>query len=199
MVRAAERCALGSCEEAALLKNAVIELNTWLESREPLPLWLPSMDLEATLTVPRRQLLRLSGNQSKHNLARLTKISRLIREMLKEHGHVVPAEAIPLALEDFKETLNENFFLYHATWIVELLNEVRWGIHEYLLPTFTACYEPPPHADAPYRYTFPVEVVQPLAQEWFWRLMNLVRRGPNVARFLTPSFLKRPKRSTLGA
>ena len=193
VLQASERCALGSSEGAAHLKGVTSELSDWLNASAALALWMPTLDVDVTLDVPRRQLLRVSGNQAKHNLARLTGIAEDLQGMLSAHGHVVPAEAIVLALDDFKAPLNEDFFLYHVTWIVEQLNEVRWGIHHYLGPTFRACYEPNMDRDRSYRYNFPTDVVSPAAREWFWRLMNLVRSGPNMARFRTPDVLKRPK------
>ena len=109
------------------LRVAVDALNSWLNYKTPIKLWLPTLDIEAELNVSRLDFLAISGNQCKHNLSRLTGVSKCITRILKENNYSVPIEEIPLALEDFHEHLQENYFIYYGTWITELLNNIRWG------------------------------------------------------------------------
>lgn len=176
------------------LKRAVDEFKNWLSAKRPLKLWLPTLDIEAKLKVPRRAFLYIAGNQSKHNLARLTVVSRKVADLLHEHGHDVELGLVPLALDDFKEHLREGYFVYYATWIVEYLTRLDWGIHHYLNPTFRQAYNQPLGDDPRYTYTFPSSINEDIARRWFWRLMNHVRREPYIVPFHAPSHLKEEAR-----
>ena len=48
--------------------------------------------LDTELTVPRIEFLFVLGNHVKHNLSRLTGVSRRIVEILAGHGHQVQVE-----------------------------------------------------------------------------------------------------------
>lgn len=178
-------------ESINCLRGPVHALNDWLKSKTSLRLWLPTLNLEANLVVPRIEFLYIAGNQAKHNLSRLTAISKHIVKTLKEHGHDVSPEHIPLALEDFREHLQEDYFAYYGTWLAELLNNVRWGLQEYLAPTFRTSYYKVPDEELRYEYRFPDSVTNPIAREWFWRLMNHVRTGPYLKKFCGAHYMKR--------
>lgn len=175
----------------APLQEATERLNGWLHTPTTLKLWLPTIDIEVDLHVPRLQLLFISGNQAKHNVSRLTGLARNIQKMLKSHGHDVSLEQVPLALDDFREHLNGDFFVYYGTWLAELINEVRWGLQQYLLPTFQASYRLAPEIDdMAYRYEYPASIEGAIPRSWFWRLMNHIRSGPYVKRFRTAEHFK---------
>lgn len=168
----------------ALLQEATEGLKEWLNTPTSLKLWLPTVDVEARFYVPRLQLIFISGNQAKHNISRLTGLARNIQDMLKSHGHEVPLEQIPLALDDFREHLNDDFFVYYGTWLSELMNDIRWGIQQYLLPTFYESYKKASDIDdIAYRYEYPSSITGAVPRSWFWRLMNHIRSGPYVKRF----------------
>ncbi len=173
---------------SAKLAKAVAELEDWLNRKPTVDLWLPTLNLQATLTVSNLDLIRISGNHSKHNLARLTAVSRLVARILKDHHYEVVEEMLPLALDDFRDHLAGNYFVYYSTWLAELLNNVRWGIQTYLRPTYDAVHRQEP--DGMYRYEYPAEIVNEIARHWFWRLMNNVRRQPNLKRFRGSQSLK---------
>jgi hypothetical protein len=174
------------------LAAATKALDVWLNAETPLLLWLPTLDLNAQLQVSRIEFLNISGNYVKHNISRLTGVAKRIRQILTAHGYDVPLEHIPLALEDFKEHLQEDYFAYYGTWLVELLNNVRWGLQDYLLPTFRWS-----HArglgELEYSYKYPDDVVNEVSRAWFWRLMNHVRKGPYLHRFSSPDYMKNEK------
>lgn len=186
-------CTIRSFEyngSAASLVDATGALRTWLNAETTLKLWLPTLDIDALLTLRRVDYLYISGNQAKHNLARLTAVAKKVGKILNDHGYYPPLQLIPLALDDFKVHLAEHFFVYYGTWLAELLNNVRWGLQEYLQPTFQRAYVKLPGEFA-YEYRFPAEVVDAVAQEWFWRLMNHMRTGPYFHRFSGAAYMKR--------
>jgi hypothetical protein len=110
--------------------------------------------------------------------------------MLIAHGYSVPEEQIPLALDDFREHLAENYFIYYSTWLAELLNNVRWGIQTYLTPTFTRSYRVGPEDSPVYSYEYPSDIHQDIPRQWFWRLMNNVRARPYLKKFVGARYLK---------
>lgn len=175
---------------ASSLAEAALALRTWLNAQTTLKLWLPTLDIDAVLKLPRIDYLYIAGNQAKHNLARLTAVAKRIGQILNEHGYDPPLQLIPLALDDFKAHLGEHFFAYYGTWLAELLNNLRWGLQEYLKPAFDRAYTRGPRELA-YQYRFPETVRDPIAREWFWRLMNHVRAEPYFHRFVGASYMKR--------
>lgn len=190
---ACESKSFDSRNSVAFLKEATNALDEWLSSKTPLNLWLPSLNIDAALIVPRFEFLYISGNQVKHNLSRLTGISKRIEAILKEHGYDVPFEQIPLSLDDFREHLEENYFSYYGTWLAELLNNVRWGLQDYLLPTFEASYKRDVERES-YSYRYPAAITNEVPRAWFWRLMNNIRSKPHLKRFAGAHYMKRSVR-----
>lgn len=185
-------CATGSFDGNSIdaFRKAVDEFASWLSHRAHISLWLPTLDIEASIEVSRLDFISISGNYFKHNLSRLTGVSKDVQRILEGNGYPVPLEQIPLALEDFQEHLQENYFVYYGTWLAELLNNVRWGLQEYLQPIFAASYTKDGGDDFRYRYEYPAEIQQEIPKRWFWRLMNNIRSGPSITRFAGAHYLK---------
>jgi hypothetical protein len=173
------------------LRESTSALASWLDATTPLTLWLPSLNVEAKLVVPRHQFLYIAGNQAKHNISRLTGLSKLVAGMLTENGYPTSPEQVPIALDDFHEHLHEDYFAYYGTWLAELLNNVRWGIQTYLLPTFRASFTPAVDGSAIYGYRYPASITNANPREWFWRLMNNVRTGPYLKPFTGTRYAKK--------
>lgn len=185
-----------SCESAYFnrnhsvtsLKRAVNEVDEWLNYRSPMTFWLPDLDINANLTVSRLELLHISGNYSKHNISRLTRVSKTIHKMLDDNGYKVELESIPFAIDYFCEHLNENYFIYYCTWITEVLNNLRWAIHDYLYPAFQeSCIK---KSEFHYTYKFPPELNNETGEKWFWGMMNGVLTKPYLKRFEAAHYLK---------
>lgn len=181
-----------NCEGSAeTLIESTNALASWLHADTTLALWLPALNVEAKLSVPRLQFLFIAGNQAKHNVARLTAVSKFIRKMLEDHGHKVSPEQIPLALDDFREHLHVDYFTYYGSWLAELLNNARWGIYRYLLPTFRWSFTRDPGGGLKYTYKYPEAITNDIPKEWFWRLMNQCRSAPYVPPFVAEAHMKR--------
>lgn len=175
---------------ATEFKIAVDALESWLSYKKSITLWLPTLDINARIFISRLEFLNIVGNHSKHNLSRLTAVSREVSRFLSDHGYSVPAEQIPLALDDFREHLAENYYIYYSTWLAELLNNVRWGLQTYLSPTFERSYKAGPEASQAYCYQYPDTIKEDIPRQWFWRLMNNVRARPYLKRFVCARSLK---------
>jgi hypothetical protein len=175
----------------AALKDSVTALSDWLDAESTLKLWIPTLDSEVKVSVPRSDLLFILGNHVKHNLARLSSVSKVVARVLTTHGIPVTPEQVPLALDDIREHLQENYFNYYGTWLTELINNVRWGIQDYLQPEYRQSFTPDPDGGLKYGFQFPAQVSDSVAREWYWRLMNHIRSRPFIKRFVVSAYLKR--------
>lgn len=170
------------------LKRAVNSLTEWLNYRTPMTFWLPDLDINAKLNVSRLELLHVSGNYSKHNLSRLTGVSKSIHKMLGDNGYVVSLESIPFTIDYFCEHLNSNFFIYYCSWITELLNNLRWAIYDYLYLSFQELGIR--KSEFHFTYNFPSEIDNKTKETWFWGMMNGVLQKPYLKRFKAAHYLK---------
>ncbi len=173
------------------LSQSVTALQAWLDATSSLKMWIPTLELNAQVSLPRSQLVFILGNHVKHNLARLTGVSNELAKLLATHGYSVKPEQIALALDDIREHLQENYFVYYGTWLTELINNVRWGIHDYLLPTYSTSFTRFPGDDLRYEYRYPPTITDDVARQWYWRLMNHVRGRPHIKRFVGSRELKK--------
>ena len=172
------------------LADSIVALDNWLTYRTPITIWLPTLDINASVKVSRLDFLKISGNHSKHNLSRLTAVSRDVAKILSDHEYSVSIEEVPLALDDFREHLQENYFVYYVTWLAELVNNVRWGLQAYLEPTFRSAYTAASGDPYAYTYVYPADIQNDVPRQWFWRLMNNVRARPYLKKFSGAYYLK---------
>lgn len=97
-----------------------------------------------------------------------------------------------MVLDDFREHLQEDYFVYYGTWLAEHVITLRWAVQAYLKPIYEQVYRVPPEGSLRHSYEMPPGVAGSIGREWFWRLMNLVRRGPNVQPMQAAYYLKAP-------
>jgi len=79
----------------------------------------------------------MCGNIAKHNFLRLNRVASQLQEVLTKQNVVIDIGEALLTLEDLYEKMRE-IFSYHSSTIAESLNDIRWGIYEYLKPEFRA-------------------------------------------------------------
>jgi hypothetical protein len=173
------------------LRVAVTQLDSWLEERIYVETWMPSIDLQVDLSVTRSLVLRIGGNVSKHNFLRLGGTARELQRVLEESGTTVNIDQALLALSDVYDRFHRDILNYHSSTIAELLNNVRWGIHDYLLPEFHRSFTPDSEDRIQYRYVVPDDIQSGLAIDCYWGAMNDVRAGPFVRRFTATEWLKK--------
>jgi hypothetical protein len=183
-------CSFDQRGSVVALKESVDALDNWLKYKTPIKLWLSSLAIETDIEVSRLDFIEISGNHFKHNLSRLTGVSKHIHLILDKNGYLVSIEQIPLALDDFREHLQENYFVYYGTWLGELLNNIRWGLQTYLKPVFSMSYKKENPDDISYRYEYPKEIQHEIPKQWFWRLMNNIRTGSYLKEFAGAHYLK---------
>jgi len=110
---------------------------------------------------------------------------------LKQNSINITFEDSLLFLDYFYEIYHTDIFAYHSSTIAEFLNNIRWGIHEYLFPEFcqSIVFEGNIHPQK-YHYTYPIDLKNNFARECYWDLMNKIRSKPYIRKFKVTRYLK---------
>jgi hypothetical protein len=164
-------------------------LDEWLRTEIVVDAWLPSLNRQVALKIVRSEFVVICGTVSKHNLGRLTRTARRLAEILKKHGLEVPELDALRTLDDFYDRFHDDVLNYHASVLAEMLNNIRWGMWDYLHPTFLKAFSQRP-GELEYAYRYPEGVEHEFSRSCFWDVMNDVRRKPFVARFHANDILR---------
>lgn len=174
-----------------LLRKPLDAFLSWLETEcKVTGVWLPSISLNIDITVKRVSFLKICGNIAKHGFTRLSANVNDICDLLEANGAKVDREQAYLVIPEFYEWFHRNLFSYHSSAIAEFLNNIRWGIYDYLRPEFLRSFTPDDPGSIAYRFVYPPDCNRPVAQTIYWDLMNEVRSEPYMPRFEVTRFLK---------
>ena len=140
------------------LKVVTEEFKHWLEQEVEVDVWLPSIDKETKLKITRFRFLKMTGDISKHNYLKAVGVAEELRDILAKSGVTVDIDEALLALAEFYERFHTDILNYHSSTIAEFLNNIRWGIFEYLQPEYKRSIvweggDPPK-----YHYTYPKDI-----------------------------------------
>lgn len=177
-------------DSVASLRQSIKEFATWLEAEISVDVWFPLINLETPLRVSRLQYIKMTGDLSKHNFLRSAGVAEDLQQLLSSQGVPVELEAAMLALENFYEWFHDHVFNYHASTLSEFLNNIRWGIYDYLQPEFARSMVRDPADPVMYKYTYPSSVSSSFGKQTYWDLMNLVRGKPYMRRFQVTKWQK---------
>ncbi len=173
------------------LRPPVENFVEWLEERcVAEKVWFPSIEVQTDISIQRILFIKICGDIAKHNFSRLDRnVDRLIK-ILRENDIEIDEGQGFVLLPEFYDWFHNNIFAYHATMIAEHLNNIRWGIFEYLLPEFARSFEIIDAETRMYKFNFPENCQNALAQAMYWNLMNQVRSRPWFPKFETSQFLR---------
>lgn len=182
------------------LKKAVGAFKEWLEEDVEFEhdgkirkLWFPSIDQELALKITRAEFIKICGNISKHNPLGLDRQAKTIKKIFKRNNVQIALTEALLIMDEFYEQFHDDLLTYHSSTIAEFLNEIRWGIYEYLQPIHSKSVVfswDEVHKMNRYRYNFPKDLNNEYVQTIFWNLMNDVRSEPYMPRFTVTRYLK---------
>lgn len=176
------------------LSKPVNRFHRWINATKRYPkLWLPSINSNRTLRMRRKDYLKITGNLAKHNFTRLDRVANDWRRILLANRVNVSLEQALESLEDAYEHFNNDIFLYNSHEIAELVNNIRSGIYEYLLPEYRRSYYRPANVpDYGYAFHRPTGINSDFAFKVYWDLMNKVRSGLRFMErdFVVDRFLK---------
>jgi len=174
---------------ATLLSTPVDEFARWLEGECFIEdVWLPSIDVQSDLRVQRIQFLKICGIIGKHSFATMTRNTKDIASVLADNGVVVDDDHRYLVIGEFYDWFHTHVLGYHISAIAEFINNIRWGMYDYLRPEFEISFTR--EDEIKYHYKIPADINRPLAKAMYWDLMNAVRSKPYMPRFEVTQFLK---------
>jgi len=181
--------------DTTTLRRTVEDFADWIEGEFTAEgVYLSDIEVVADLRISRIRYLKMCGDIAKHNLARLATNVKHLRSLLEAAGHPVSEQDAYLAVENFFTRFHDDIFNYHQSQIAEFLNNIRWSIHEYLLPEFKRSWYLTGKALGNikvYSYHVPTDIADPLAHAMYWNLMGRSRSGPYLERFIVDELLKR--------
>jgi len=175
------------------LARATQEFSDWLEKEVPVgKVWLPAINLEIDLSIKRIEFIEICGNISKHNFTRLYRgVVKDLKEVFKRNNKPLEDEDALLIIDEFYQWFHDNIFSYHSSAIAEFLNNIRWGIYEYLQPEFHCSLVIDDDKDlVRYHYTYPDGLSNRFAKACYWNLMNDIRSEPFMKKFQVTKYLK---------
>ena len=163
----------------------------WLETECHIEkVWLPSINLETTINVKRVAFIKICGNIAKHSFGRLSASVDEICEILRANGAPIGGDDGYLVLPEFYEWFHQNVFSYHSSALAEFLNNLRWGLYDYLKPEYSRSFIKDDPAAVKYHYTYPPNCTSPIVRSFYWDLMNAVRSKPFMPRFEVDRYSK---------
>lgn len=182
---------LNVCADA--VRRPVEAFAAWLEQDSHVDdVWLPSIDVEVSLTLKRVVWIKICADIAKHSFARLeANVAKIVR-ILSKHGKEIDEGMGYAVLSEFWEWFHTHLFAYHASTIAEFLNDIRWGIFEYLRPEYQRAYHVTGQVAGASMYAFhiPADITAPIAKTMYWDVMNRARENPFVPRFTVDESLK---------
>ncbi|MHA6689314.1 hypothetical protein [Devosia sp. A449] len=177
--------------DVALLQTSIQAFANWLDGSVTVEkVWLPSIDREGDITVQRKTYLKICGTLTKHGFTRLGNTVKAIQRVLADNGTKIDEGQSYLIIPDFQDWFRDNVFIASSSIIAWHLNEIRWGLFQYLRPEFERAYSPYLAGDfEAYRFDVPVAITNPLIKSIYWDLMNNVRSPPYFPRFTVQRYL----------
>ncbi|EIO3980394.1 hypothetical protein LQK36_004297 [Vibrio vulnificus] len=167
------------------LKKTVSNFRHWLNEIRDISIWIPSIDIEATLKITRVEAIKMSGDISKHNYLRSVGVADEFRKVLQRSGISVDSTSALLALGDFQERFGDDVLIYMASHICEFLNNIRLGIRTYLQHEFKRSFTPKGDLwSGAYTYDVPKNIGNKYAVSCYWELMNELRSKPYMEKFI---------------
>lgn len=114
----------------------------------------------------------------------MTGVAKQIAAILTRHGVPTDSDKGLRVLDDFYGRFHDDILNYQSTVIAELLNNVRWGIHDYLMPEYLRAKVPDSLDPIKYSFKFPEGISHEFGRFCYEALMNSVRRKPCMERFV---------------
>jgi len=171
------------------LVQATEEFSSWLAEEVIIGVWLSDINLKIDLSIKRLEFIKICGNISKHNFTRLSRVVGELKRILKRNGRILQDEDVLLIIDDFYQRFHDDIFSYHSSTIAEFLNNIRWGIYEYLQPELRRSLVI--DDGMRYHYKYPDGLSNSFAKACYRELMDDIRSKPFMKKFQVTKYLKK--------
>jgi hypothetical protein len=183
---------LGTECDIEKLRAHLVIFSKWLEYKATIELWCYNINKNVKLEFSRYDMLKICGNISKHGITRLGRTALNIQKIYKDNKKDISFDVAILCLENFYERVHDDILNYYASFIVEMLLNIRWAINEYLKSIYIKYkkYSKKINGLQTYRYQIPNEIQSEVIKIMYWDLMNDVRANRKFARIKVNKYLK---------
>ncbi len=165
---------LGKKASGQQLRAAVSVFKRWLDKEIKVPCYFPSIEHNGVLKLKRLEFIMICGDISKHSFARLNRRARDLKMILERNEKEICTGDALVLLDAFYDRFHRDIFSYHGSQIAEKLNNIRWGIYEYLQPTILRLQNDGDFAPPRYRFTYPSSVTKEFVKHAYRELVECV-------------------------
>ncbi len=163
----------------------------WLETECRIEkVWLPSINLEITISVKRLAFIKTCRNIAKHSFGRLSDCADEVCGILEANGAPINGDDGYLVLPDFYDWFHRNVFSCHSSALAEFLNNLRWGLYEYLKPEYSRSFKKDDPRVGQISLYVPIGLHESDRAKLLLGLMNAVRSKPYMPRFEVTRYSK---------
>lgn len=176
-----------------LLKDSVRNFINWLKQEITVNIHLPTLEIETDITIIRISFLKMIGNISKHNYLRSMGVVKELNQYLSNSNINISLEDTIFVLDDFYERFHNDILNYHSSTIVEHLNNIRWGIKEYLENQYKkSSFIEYLNSDFTItKYHYPKNLKSQFEIYSYNNLMNKTKKEPYIEKFKVTEILKK--------
>ncbi|WP_171172761.1 hypothetical protein [Ruegeria sp. HKCCA0370] len=172
--------------DCGALADAIASFSNWLDGDAVIEdAHFPTIEWNGKFFVRRKDYLKICGNATKHGFMRLNRTVKQIKSIFARNGKVIDDGQSYIVIPDFIERFRDDVFLASAGRVAWHLNEIRWGIYDYLSYEFRRAHvlKKAVRGTQMYTYDTPPELSDPFIKSIYWDLMNEMRSPPFVPRF----------------
>ena len=154
--------------------------------------WLSSIETELNLKISRYEMFKICGNMTKHNVTGLSYMANLLMTILRRNNVPVEIDDVLCMFDDFYERFHEHIHVCYAGIICEMLNNIRLGLFEYLMPEYKRSYIDEGWDDElrfnRHSFDVPDIIKNKFVKQSYWALMTKMKSGPFMERFRARRF-----------
>jgi hypothetical protein len=128
---------IGYKKDIKTLRTTLRRFEKWLGKEVHVQkFWSPKINRETTLLLSRFDMIKICANMSKHGILRLGGIALDTQAIFQNSKKAISFNEAILCLEDFYEKFHNDILIYHASYIAEMLLDIRSAINDYLTPIY---------------------------------------------------------------
>jgi hypothetical protein len=128
---------LGYKKDIKTLRTTLRRFEKWIGKKVHVKkFWSPRINKETTLLLSRFDMIKICANMSKHGILRLGGITLHTQTIFQNSTKAISFSEAILCLEDFYEKFHNDILIYHASYIAEMLLDIRSAINDYLTPIY---------------------------------------------------------------
>lgn len=193
LVRVLERPILGTKESSQKALRAAIAFQKWLLHQIWVKFYIAEIQKTVRIKVPRRFIIRFSGNRCKHRAIRLNQMAESISELMRSNNIYVSVEEAFLAFDSFFLKFYDDILTCQATTIVAKLLKIQAGIIEYLQPVMKKAriFPKKPKGPMDYSYKIPKEIQGEFFKFLYYEILNFSAHRPSNHSIIVPWFFRK--------